>query len=158
MTRRRLWQLGCIGIDAVLSTSFDADELVMIDRTFKQVYAIPDHPGVNVPHKLLVYSLAHQACHSENPTSRTLEKRLNAMHARTIEDFEGGEKVDVLAGCYLAASVNDGNMGGCVWAMLSDPRPELRKHDVLWVQGLFVRSMRHWMNHRHSCPTERDEA
>lgn len=158
MMRRRIWQIGCAGIDAVLSTSFDADELVMIDREFVQVYAIPDHPGVRVPPELLVYSLAHRACHSDNPTSRAIDKRLNAMHARAIEEFEGGEKEDVLAGCYLAASENDGNLCGCVWAVLTDPRPELRKHDAVWVQGLFVRSMRHWTNYRRICPADREEA
>lgn len=158
MARRRIWQIGCIGIDAVLSTSFDADELVMIDRRFERAYAIPDHPGVKVPHELLIYSMAHRSCHTDNPTSGQIEKRLNAMHARVIEEFDGGEKVDVLSNCYLAASESHGNLAGCVWAMMTDPRPDLRQHDLLWVEGLFVRSLRHWMDYRRSCPAERDES
>jgi hypothetical protein len=158
MARRRIWQVGCIGIDAVLSTSFDADELVMIDREFEQVYAIPDHPGVKVPHELLVYGMAHRACHSDNPTSERIEKRLNAMHARVIEEFERGDKTDVLENCYLAASEYHGNLAGCAWAMLTDPRPELRQHDLFWVQGLLVRSLLHWTSCRRDGPAERDEA
>jgi hypothetical protein len=148
MARRKIWQIGCVGIDAVLGTSFEPDELVQVDRKFEELYSIPDHPGIQVPHGLLVYGAAHRACHSDGVTSRAIERRLNAMHARVIQEFESGDKVDVLSNCYLAASENHGNLAGCLWAVLTDPRPELRQHDLFWVQGIMLRSLRCWMDSR----------
>ena len=155
--RRRLWEIGCSGMDAVLCTSFDADELTLIDGRFKAAYDIPDHPGVRVPYESIVYAMAHRACHSDNSTSRKIESRLNGMHSRVIEAFARADRVDVLSGCYTAAE-NPDDLGGCMWAVLTDPREDLKRHGLLWIQGLMNRAMLYWMGSAQACPDEREGA
>ncbi len=153
MKRRRLWDLACPGLDAVLSTSFDADELLSIDRRFQSATAIPEHPGLPVSPALLVYAVAHRACHSDNPTSRQIESRLNAMHARLIEALAAREEVHVLATCYAAGESRE-DLAGHLWTLLSDPRPRLRKHDLFWVQGVMIRALLHWTGQGQVCKVE----
>ncbi len=153
--RRRLWEIGCSGLDAVLCTSFDADELTLIDNRFKAAYDIPDHPGVKVPYESLVYTMAHRACHSDNSTSRKIESRLNGMHSGVIEAFARAERVDVLSGCYTAARNHD-DLAGCMWAVLTDPRDHLKRQGLLWIQGLMIRAMRYWLGNAPVCPEEQE--
>jgi hypothetical protein len=154
MTRRRIWEIGCFPVDAVLCTSFDADELVVIDRGFARAYAIPEHPGVRIPPEILVYGIAHRSCHSENPASLRIERRLDAMHACTILELASMDPVEALAACHAAASENSDDLPGRLWALLTDPRPELRQHDQFWVQGLLIRSLLHWRGSRPACAAE----
>ncbi len=157
MERRRIWEIGCFGMDTVLSTSFDADELMQIDSHFKSVYDIPDHPGVKVPHEILVYSMAHRSCHTENATSENIERRLNAMHAKAIEAFDRANKIEVISECYFTIDETDGDVPGCIWAVVTDPRKELRQHARVWIQGLMIRAMLHWMAKNQSCSAQRGD-
>lgn len=58
LARRRIWELNCFGLDAVLCSSFDRDELLGIDAEMRTSYDIPEHPGVMVPKALIVYGVA----------------------------------------------------------------------------------------------------
>ncbi len=145
MARRRLWELNCLGLDAVLCTSFDADELLTIDDELKSRCALPEHAGVLVPRSLIVYGAAHKACHSENPVSRKIERRLDAMYVRMLENTVRMDEVEVLANCYEAAEEARDDLAGCLWSVLTDPRKELRQQGLFWVQGLLIRSLMHWM-------------
>lgn len=149
--RRRIWQVGCPGLDSILCTSFDPDELLGLDPAFSAVYDIPDHPGIAVPHEILVYGVAHRMCHEDNAASRRIERRLDAMHARLIEEFQGLEDVEVLARCYGASSEGGGELAGCIWGVLTDPRPNVRRHGMFWIQGVTIRAMMHWLRSRRPC-------
>jgi hypothetical protein len=151
MERRRIWQLNCIGLDAVLCTSFDADELLSVDEALRSSCNIPEDPGIVLPKALIVYGVAHKACHSDNPVSRKIERRLDAMHERALENTSSLDKVDVLVDCYEASEATRDDLAGCVWSVLTDPRQELRQHGVFWVQGLMIRSLLHWMDSPRAC-------
>ncbi len=146
MARRRIWEVNCFGLDAVLCTSFDADELLSLDSTLRTACDIPEHPGLMVPRPLIVYGVAHKACHSDNPTSRMIERRLDAMHKRALDESQSADKVDVLANCYAVAEEAGEDLAGCLWTVLTDPRCELRQQGLFWVQGLAIRSLVHWMH------------
>jgi hypothetical protein len=146
MDRRRLWDVSCLGIDALLCTSFDPDELVSLDPKFQCALDIPDHPAIKVPHALIVYGIAHKACHSDNPTSRRLEKRLDVMHQRALRECAASDHLEFLASCYSASEEAREDLAGCLWAVFTDPRQELRQHGLFWVQGLIIRSLVHWMH------------
>jgi hypothetical protein len=151
MARRRIWELNCIGLDAVLCTSFDPDELLSIDEELRSSSDIPDHPGVMVPKALIVYGVAHKACHSDNPVSRKIERRLDAMHERMLEISARKEKVDVLLCCYEASEEARDDLAGCLWSVLTDSRRELRQQGLFWVQGVMIRSLLHWMGSWRAC-------
>ena len=157
MGRRRIWEIDCFGMDTVLSTSFDADELMMIDSHFKSVYDIPDHPDVKVPHEILVYAMAHKACHTKNVTSEKIDRRLNAMHSKAIEAFDRANKIEVISECYYVTGDNDGDVPGCIWAVVSDSRKELRQHARVWIQSFTIRAMRYWMAENRSCAVPKDD-
>ncbi|MBI3856698.1 MAG: hypothetical protein HY293_13505 [Planctomycetes bacterium] len=152
MTRRRIWEINCFALDAVLCTSFDADELLSIDSKLRSACEIPDHPGVLVPRPLIVYGVAHKACHSENPTSCRIEKRLDAMHERALEVAGRADNVDVLTTCYAASEGEVGDLAGCLWSVLTDPRQDLRQQGLFWLQGLMIRSLTCWMRSGHALP------
>lgn len=145
MARKRIWELNCFGLDAVLCTSFDPDELLALDPEVRSGCQIPEHPGVIVPQGLIVYGVAHKACHTDNPISRKIEKRLDAMHERVLGDASRMDKVDVLVHCYEAAEEAGEDLAGCLWSVLTDPRQELRQQGLFWVQGVMIRSLLHWM-------------
>jgi hypothetical protein len=144
MDRRRIWELNCLGLDAVLCTSFDPDELLSVDESLRSCADIPDHPGVVVPRALIVYGVAHKACHTDNPVSRKLEKRLDAMYGPMLEDSGRMDQIDVLVNCYEASEEAREDLAGCLWSVLTDPRKELRQQGLFWVQGLLIRSLLHW--------------
>jgi hypothetical protein len=143
--RRRLWEISCFGLDAILCTSFDPDEILALDSSLRTACEIPEPPECMVPRSLIVYGVAHKACHSDNPVSRMIERRLDAMHRRALEETESRDKMDVLANCYAASEEAGEDLAGCLWTVLTDPRSELRQQGLFWVQGLMIRSLLHWM-------------
>ena len=145
MSRRRLWEIGCVGIDAVLCTSFDPEELLGMGPAMRGACDIPELPDLRVPRSLIVYGVAHKACHSENPTSLRIERRLDAMHRHLLDQSRRADKVDVLAHCYAVSEEADEDLAGCLWTVLTDSRSELRQQGLFWVQGVMIRSLLHWM-------------
>ena len=150
MARRRIWEINCFGLDAVLCTSFDPDELLTLDPQFRSAGAIPCHPDLKMPPSLIVYGVAHKACHSDNPASRRIEKRLDVLHERALEATGRADPVDILAGCYAAVDEAGQELAGCLWAVLTDPRSDLRLQGLFWVQGLMIRALTHWMESREA--------
>lgn len=145
MARRHLWEINCFGLDAVLCTSFNPDELLSLDPALRMACDIPEHPGLVVPRSLIVFGVTHKACHSDNPTSRKIEWRLDAMHKRALDETEGMDKIDVITHCYAVAEEAGEDLAGCLWTVLTDPRPELRQQGDFWMQGLMIRSLLHWI-------------
>jgi hypothetical protein len=149
--RKRIWELNCFGLDAVLATSFDPDELLALDDSMRERCDIPDHPGVIIPKSLIVYGIAHKACHSDNPVSRKIEKRLDAMYERLLADSGRMDQIDVLVNCYEASEEARDDLAGCLWTVLTDPRKELRQQGLFWVQGVLIRALLHWMRSWKMC-------
>lgn len=143
MARRRIWELNCFGIDAVLCTSFDPDELLSLDAGLR--CNIPERPGIVVPTPLIIYGVAHKACHTENPVSRKIERRLDCLHERILRECAGMDEIDTLVKGYQASEEAGEDLAGCLWSILTDPRAELRQQGLFWVQGLMIRSLQHWM-------------
>jgi hypothetical protein len=154
-SRRRIWELNCLGLDAILCTSFDPDELLTIDEDLRARCAIPEHPGVRVPRPMIVYGAAHKACHTDNRVSRKIEKRLDAMYGHLLDRSGRMDQFDVLMTCYEASEEAREDLPACLWTVLTDSRKELRQQGLFWVQGLMIRSLLHWMRSWRAC---RDEA
>jgi hypothetical protein len=150
MGRRRIWEVNCFGLDAVLCTTFDPDELRTLGTEFRSADEIPCLSELKVPPSLIVYGVAHKACHSDNPTSRRIERRLDVLHGQALEAAERSDPVDVLTGCYASVEEAGQELAGCLWAVLTDPRTELRQQGLFWVQGLMIRSLTHWMKSREA--------
>ena len=150
MERRRIWEIGCFGMDSVLSTSFDPDELLNVDPAFRCVYEFPKVPGAPIPKDDVVYVLAHQACHHKGTAALRIEKRLNAMHASLINSFDDMNESHVMYCCYKASSEMNDDLGGYLWVALSDPRPKLKPQALAWAHGLVLQAMRFWMRNKRS--------
>jgi hypothetical protein len=151
MGRKRIWELNCFGLDAVLCTSFDPDELLSLDESMRERCDIPDHPGLMIPKSLIVYGVAHKACHSDNPVSRKIEKRLDAMYERIVDESGRMDQIDVLVNCYQASEEARDDLAGCLWTVLTDSRKELRQQGLFWVQGILIRALGHWMRSWKAC-------
>ena len=84
--RLRVWEIGCPGVDAILWTSFEWDELLNLDAFFVRVknkHAKRAFPNDTIEH--LVFAAAHEMCHWENSVSNKIQRYLEVMHSKAVE-------------------------------------------------------------------------
>ena len=144
--RRRIWDLGCVGINAILWTSFDWEDLLTLDRVFvdaKNDRAELPHGEHTLDH--LIFTLAHRMCHWENPTSRRIQRRLEILHANAVEQFEGYALMPDVHGCRGHACAKTGEIPELLWALLTDPRDNVNKHGLYIVEGVARRAVKAWL-------------
>ena len=151
MTRRerlRLWEIGCAGIDAVLWTSFDWDELLNLDPFFLRVredHALRALEKETVEH--LIFAEAHKMCHWQNPVSKKMQKCVSIMHEKAVDRVEKIQLSEDTCGC---ADISFGleeeaDLPGALWALLSDPCAIRRRHGSHLVQRVSLRAMKSWL-------------
>ena len=147
--RLRIWDLGCIGITSVLWTSFEWEDLLTLDPVF--VRAKDEHKerglaGRTLPH--LVFSTAHKLCHSENPISKSIQRRLEFLHAKTVEEFESREEEHEDHGCLGHVCEQSEDLPGFLWTLLTDPRDRIRRHGLHFVEGIAFDAVKLWLKQR----------
>ena len=144
--RRRIWELGCVSINAILWTSFDWEDLLTLDRIF--VDAKNDraqHPHGEQTFDHLIFTLAHRMCHCENPTSRKIQRRLEVLHANALKQFKGYALTADAHGCLGHACAETEEIPELLWALLTDPRENVNKYGLYIVEGVARRAVKVWL-------------
>ena len=118
--RARIWEADCGLFDAVLSFSFETEELLNCCRS----------AGVEVRacrcHDLgaAVLGTVHRICHDDTPLARLMERRLNVVHGRALEQVaaEGFEALGAALTRGPLFEVDD--LAGKLWALAVSAHPD----------------------------------
>ncbi len=122
LTRKRIWEVDCLSLDAALAASFDWKELsnLLEGHGITLDYSLPEHIL-----EMQVQNALHRECHSENALSFTIETLLNRLYGDLLLQSEAMNHCQVRT---IVANVDFGNpsrLGGLFWALGSDPRQEM---------------------------------
>lgn len=119
LTRKRIWDVDCLSLDAAMAASFEWKELINILEAHGRRF------DLTKPEAVLEFQAqvaAHEFCHSENPVSLKIESLLNEWHKKILENFDLRTPAEV-AEYVLTNSWNKKSAyGGIFWAIGSDAR------------------------------------
>lgn len=146
--RLRVWEIGCAGIDAVLWTSFEWDELLNLDPFFVRVkdkHTKRAFPNDTIEH--LVFAAAHEMCHWENPVSNKIQRYLEVMHSKAVKETEENNVPNHIGGCGGSAcgEGKEEDLPGTLWALLSDSRKQVRSYGKCLLQRVALKAMKSWL-------------
>ena len=144
--RLRIWDLGCLGITSVLWTSFEWEDLLTLDPVFVRTRDEHEDRGLagrSLPH--LIFSTAHKLCHSDNPVSKRIQRRLEFLHSKTVEEFDQHSEERDDHGCVGHVCKQSEDIPGFVWALMTDPKEETRRHGRHFLEGLAFEAVKLWM-------------
>jgi hypothetical protein len=147
--RLKVWDLGCVGISAVLWTSFDWEDLLTLDPIFaraRERHGEGEGAASRTEH--LIFTMAHKTCHSENPVSRKIQKRLEVIHADTVRRLAEVEFHCRPGGCLGPSCRETEDVPGLLWVLLTDARDEVRRHGLYFVEGFALQAVKGWLRNR----------
>ncbi len=137
LIRKRIWEMDCRSLEAVIAASFEWRELAdLMKRKF------PHCSGNENVLEVQVYSLIHQCCHSENLISLHIEELLDYRYQRVIETMTRLDLCEVGRWILSYDFEKKSVLGGIIWALGADSRKGfdcLRRH---FHQRLQVHSIR----------------
>lgn len=137
LIRKRIWEMDCRSLEAVIAASFEWRELAdLMKRNF------PHCSGNENVLEVRVYSLIHQCCHSENPISLHIEELLDYRYQRVIETMTRLDLCEIGRWILSYDFEKKSVLGGIIWALGVDSRKGfdcLRRH---FHQRLQVHSIR----------------
>ena len=122
LTRKRIWEVDCLSVDASIAASFDWRDLVNLLQSAGHRF------DFETPEALLemeVQNLIHRYCHSENAVSLRVESLLNQWHGETIREL-AEMSVDEI--CHFVMHLDCSrnlNLEAFFWALGSDDRDRL---------------------------------
>lgn len=157
LSRRKLWTMSCEALFQNFAASLAPDFIVKLCRRFQ--YPVPDANQSD----LALYHLAHEHCHRDSPFSRQVQRYLNRKYEAPISQLAQLSPSDVRArvASILAQQQAPSStaLPGVMWAVCSDPRPELRPIEKFFIEELHLRS--HWLllaQFRGETPSDADAA
>ncbi len=119
LTRKRIWEVDCLSLDAAMAASFDWRELInMLQAEGRQF-------DFRKPEPLLEYQahcLIHEYCHSENPVSLRIENLLHEWHKRTVLLFDAWTPSEIAEHVLSIPLGKKAAFAGLFWALGSDAR------------------------------------
>lgn len=118
LSRKRIWEIDCVSLDAAVAGSFGWRELVNILQSSGHEFDLQKEEGFL---EFQAQCLIHECCHSENPVSLRVENLLNSWHAKTLETLSGWPPSQV-AEHVLTTPLIKKNYAGLIWALGSDAR------------------------------------
>lgn len=137
--------MSCLAIDTVLASSFEHAQLLeMFPELERDMIELQSNCRMHLEPDQLIYGMAHKACHDDGRISRRVHAVLNQRHREAIHAVRVASPQAVLEMC--AAYAHDAaRLPGMLWALLTDPREDLRRYLPAIVQGVMLRSIRNWM-------------
>ena len=138
LNRRKLWSMSCEALFQNFAASLTPDFIVKLCRRHR--YPVPDAGHTDVA----FYHLAHEHCHRDSPLSRQVQRYLNRRHEGLVAQLAQlappavrAKAAEVLAAGQSAAA---NLLPGMLWALCSDPRPEIRAIEKAFIEELHLRS------------------
>ena len=138
LIRRKLWTMSCEVLFQNFAASLTPDLIVKLCRRYQ--YPLPDANFSD----LALYHLAHEHCHRDSPFSRQVQRYLNRRYEAFISQIAQLPPSDVrvrVTDVLAQKQVQSGSLlPGTMWAVCSDPRPELRPIEQFLTEELHLRS------------------
>ena len=119
MTRKRIWEVDCLSLDAALAASFDWRELVNLLQGHGHEF---DFENSEALLEMRAQCLIHEHCHSENEVSICIEDFLNDWHQKTIQMISEWRPSQVAEYVLTTSFDEETPYGGLFWALGSDSR------------------------------------
>lgn len=138
---KRVWEIDCLSMDAVLAASFDWRELHNHLRTAGCGIEIPRQTPAHLA-EMRVQNHAHHLCHGENGFSIWVERFLNRLYADLIIRVRCASAEQLKTVVSHLDFGRAGKMGGLIWAIGSDAREEMTAVRRLFHQRMQVRLLR----------------
>ena len=139
VNRRKLWTMSCETLFQNLAASLAPELIAKLCR--RHQYPLPGGNYSNVA----LYHLAHEHCHRDSPFSRQVQRYLTRRHAavvsQTAQLTPSGVRAKVSEVLAQRGQPHPANLlPALMWAVCSDPRPELRPIEKLFIEELHLRS------------------
>lgn len=137
MERKRIWEVDCRSMEAVIAASFEWRELANLIKEY-----LPHCSKDENVLEIQTYGLIHQCCHSENPIALHIESQLDYRYQRFIETMARLDSCEVSRWIMSYDFGKKSGLGGMIWALGSDSREGfdcLRRH---FHQRLQIHSIR----------------
>ena len=136
--RRKLWTMSCESIFQNIAASLSR---TVFEKLFtKHSMAFPESKYGQVA----LYQEAHKHCHHDGPFSRYIQRYLNRKHGPLIKRvaMNSPEIARLTIEAMLMANTiaRAEELAGFLWAITSDPRPELRTLEQGFVEELHLLS------------------
>lgn len=119
LTRKRIWDVDCLSLDAALAASFEWRDLMNILQGHGEIIDF-DKPEAAL--EMQAQCRTHEFCHSENKISLGIEKLLNDWHKNSLQTFSAWSPSKVAEYVLSASWNNMGSVSGIFWALGSDSR------------------------------------
>lgn len=119
--RKRIWEVDCFSMDAVLASSFEWKDLANILQGRGVEISLK---GPEDAKRMQVHNLTHRYCHSENDISLTVESILNLLHQHTIEQISHWDAHEVMELAQNFHFSNSKRLSSVFWAIGSEGRKE----------------------------------
>ena len=140
MKRRHLWELPCPARATVLWTSFTWQELRQIARGLGILLRLQPLPDPSARATAVMGAVQH-LCAQAGALTERLEDLLAAAHEDAVLQVEARDPDELMQWCPVELARSPVAIAGLIWAVASDPRPELRRIEDclswrLYTQGL----------------------
>lgn len=119
--RVELWQGNCLAIDWILTSSFDWREMCNELARFGSARPPCCRPPFTAS-AACAFQAAHSLSHAEPRFAWQLHRRLDWMHAEQIARVRSLSESEVSRLCHEEELGQSEELGGLLWALLSDPR------------------------------------
>lgn len=119
LSRKRIWEIDCLSLDAAIAAAFDWRDLVNILQSHG--YSLDLNKAESLL-ELQAQCLIHECCHSENAVSLKLESLLNEWHKGVLNFFDGQSASEVAEYVLTTVWNEPSSYAGLFWSLGSDPR------------------------------------
>lgn len=139
-TRKRIWEVDCLSLDACLAASYEWRELAnLLKIVGHEINASQANPFL----EMRIHNLVHAYCHFENPLSLRIEMLLGLLHNDTVCEVEVLDKPAIDALVQNVDFRNKRKFAALTWALASEPRDEVAGAKRFLHQMFQVLSIRH---------------
>lgn len=119
LTRKRIWEVDCLSLDAAIAASFDWRDLINMLQGHGHAFDLSKSDTIL---ELQAQCLIHEYSHSENPISLRLENLLNDWHEQTIQLFAEWDPAKVAEHVLTTPLSEVKSYAASFWALGSDSR------------------------------------
>ena len=137
LNRRKVWTMWCETLFQNFAASLTPEFIVKLCR---RQYPVPSVSRSD----FALFHLAHEHCHRDSPFSRQVQRYLNRRHEALISQIaqlspsEVRARVTEMLAQQEAPALSP--LPGMMWAVCSDPRPDLRPIERCFIEELHLRS------------------
>lgn len=118
-SRKRIWEIDCLLLDAILASSFSWTELLEL---LQKNGLMLEPKKTKRPIEFQIQRLIHKHCHFENPISLELEEKLDERYEKTISMFSDWNAWQVAEYIFSSPPAKKESYRALLWVFSSESR------------------------------------